>query len=649
MARLLLIEFVQRHLSFEKLRVLVVTGWLLCVAGCSRNDPAPSGLEKSNSPGSEQEPARAVTSAFAANLPHVGGPAGYAGSKACRSCHEDQFESWHRSYHRTMTQIASADAVQADFHNVALTNEGVRFVLSQKSNELWVRMERPVPAAPGETSPEPLDVRAGLVTGSHHMQVFWVPSGEGNTQIGFPFTWLISERRWVPRNSTFVRPPDVAHRAEIWNIICSRCHATAVEPRVDSGTHTVDTRVGELGIACEACHGPGQRHVNARLAERDNPTQPDARTLRSEIVHPKKIEPVRASQICGFCHSMKWWDRSEDWRVLGFRFRPGDDLEVTTPIIRPSRVQEIPGLAAYLARNPELLRDFFWPDGMVRVSGRDYNGVLESPCYQGGKFSCLSCHSLHESDPDGQLAHNRTDNRACSQCHERFREESAVTAHTRHRADSSGNQCYNCHMPHTTYGVLKAIRSHQVSSPKVADQLATGRPNACNLCHLDKPLAWTANQLAHWYRQPLPALSKDQTEVGDAVRLALAGDAGQRVLIAWHLGWEPAMRASGRMWIPPVLGQLLDDPYAAVRCVAERSLKRLVPSLIPAGYDYTGPTDSRPPIHAQVFEKWSRELSADRDQNLPIHTLVHVDVTAMQDSFQRLIRQRDDKAVRLRE
>jgi hypothetical protein len=204
-------------------------------------------------------------------------------------------------------------------------------------------------------------------------------------------------------------------------------------------------------------------------------------------------------------------------------------------------------------------------------------------------------------------------------------------------------------MPHTTYGVLKAIRSHQVSSPRVADELATGRPNACNLCHLDKPLAWTANQLAHWSRQPLPDLSKDQTEVGDAVRLALAGDAGQRVLIAWHLGWEPALQASGSMWIPPVLGQLLDDPYAAVRCVAERSLKRLAPSLIPSGYDYTGSPDSRPPVQTQVFERWSREMFANRDPNLPTHTLVDLDLKVMQDGFQRLIRLRDGRAVRLRE
>ena len=637
---------VQKHQAFAKLAALAVTGWLCFVAGCSRTGkPAIDQTEAHSAP---QQP-ESVAATFGASLPQVGGPADYVGSKTCRSCHEDQFASWHRSYHRTMTQIASADVVQADFHNVVLTNEGVRFILSQKTNELWVRMERAAPVAPGESSPERVDVRAGLVTGSHHMHVFWVPSGEGNTQIGFPFTWLIPERRWVPRNSTFVRPPEVAHRAEVWNIICSRCHATAVEPRVDRATHTVDTRVGELGIACEACHGPGQRHVNARLAERDTSLRPDARSLRNEIVHPKKIDPVRASQICGFCHSMKWWDRSEEWRVRGFRYRPGDDLEATTPIIRPSRAREIPGLAAYLDSNPDLLRDFFWPDGMVRVSGRDYNGLLESPCYRGGQFSCLSCHSLHESDPDGQLARNRTDHRACTQCHDRFGEESAVTAHTHHTANSSGSQCYNCHMPHTTYGVLKAIRSHQVSSPKVADELATGRPNACNLCHLDKPLAWTANQLALWYRQPLPDLSKDQTEVADAVRLALAGDAGQRVLIAWHLGWDPALQVSGKRWLPPVLGQLLDDPYAAVRCVAERSLKRLAPHLVPGGYDYAASPDSRPPIHTQLFEQWRRELPAGSDPNLPVRSMVHADAAATQNGFRLLIDQRDDKPVRLRE
>ena len=41
--------------------------------------------------------------------------------------------------------------------------------------------------------------------------------------------------------------------------------------------------------------------------------------------------------------------------------------------------------------------------------------------------------------------------------------------------------------------------------------LATGRPNACNLCHLDKTLGWTAQYLEQWYGVTRPALDTDET------------------------------------------------------------------------------------------------------------------------------------------
>ncbi|MBM3840711.1 MAG: hypothetical protein FJ398_22665 [Verrucomicrobia bacterium] len=637
------LEFVSTR--SRTLCVTIAALWL--TAGCSRKEPD---THSSGPPahGGADVSQEAPAPAYEDTVPREGGPAGYAGSKACRSCHEDQYASWHRSYHRTMTQIAGTNSVQANFHKVTLTNDGTRFVLSQRSNEFWVRMEHTALEAGPDASAAHIDVRIGLVTGSHHMQVFWVPSGEGNTQIGFPFTWLIPEKRWVPRNSTFIRPPDAAHRAEIWNIICSRCHATGIEPRVDATARTVSTRAGELGISCEACHGPGERHAKARLAD-DKSQLLAAQTLRDEIVHPKKIDPQRAAQICGFCHSMKWIGKSEPWHGNGFRFRPGDDLEQTTPIIRPSRIESVPGLADFLSHNPDLLNDFFWPDGMVRVSGREYNGLIESPCYKSARFSCLSCHSLHESDPDDQLARNRTGNRACTQCHDRFSDDAQLSAHTRHRLGSSGSECYNCHMPHTTYGVLKAIRSHQISSPRMTDELATGRPNACNLCHLDKTLAWTAERLADWYRQPAPQLPANSTNVAHALRLALSGDAGQRALIAWHLSWPPALQSSTTNWIPPVLAQLLDDPYAAVRCVAERSL-RSISNLTPPDYDFVSDPRSRPPVRERVWTTWQRELqtgrSAETDQQLLIRPN---DLAAQQAAFKEWLQLRNDRPVRLRE
>ena len=621
---------------------------LILSVGCSEKRPTPT-AEAMSEALSTQAPG-APTASFAATLPQVGGPAGYVGSRNCRSCHEDQYASWHRSYHRTMTQIAGPESVRANFHHVTMTNDGTRFILNQKSNEFWVRMERlQTPGSQG-IPPEQLDVQVGLVTGSHHMQVFWVPGGDGNTQIGFPFTWLIPEARWVPRNSTFIRPPDATHRSEIWNVVCSRCHATGIEPRVDSATRTVSTRAGELGIACEACHGPGERHANARLAASDKQAVVETQTLRNEIVHPKKIDLVHSSQICGFCHSMKWIDRAEAWRDHGFRFRPGDDLEETTPIIRPSRAGVSRGLEEFLARNPDILNDFFWPDGMIRVSGREYNGLLESPCYKSAKFSCLSCHSIHESEPDDQLAKSRLGNRACTQCHERFADAAQLTAHTRHGSTSSGSECYNCHMPHTTYGVLKAIRSHQISSPRISDELATGRPNACNLCHLDRPLAWTADRLVEWYRQPAPSMPGGSTEVAHALRLALSGDAGQRVLIAWHLSWRPALEISGTNWIPPVLGQLLDDPYAAIRCVAERSL-RAISAAAPGDYDFAKDPRTRPPVREAVWTSWRASLplatpSKEPDRGLLLNP---DDLASQRTAFDAWLRQRNDRPIRLRE
>lgn len=612
----------------------VLASVFLAGAGCSKTETTNPQLAGPGGP--VPEPATVMSSSeYEASLPIIGGTEGYAGSESCRECHVDQFQSWHRSYHRTMTQLPSPDSVKASFDNVTLTNNRTEIFLSHRGGEYWARFSN-------IDSGEALEVRMGLVTGSHHMQVFWVPEGSGNLQIGFPFTWLIPEQRWVPRNSTFIRPPDMAHRSEAWNIVCSRCHTTGVEPHVDMAARRIETRVAELGISCEACHGPAKHHVDAQLALRN---QPGPKTVAAgEILHPEKIDPVRASQVCGFCHSMKWIDKSENWRESGFRYRPGDDLDKTTPVIRPSKVGEIQELADYLQRNTSVMQEFFWPDGMIRVSGREYNGLIESPCYKGGKFSCLSCHSLHESDPDDMLKLRARSNQACVQCHDKYAAPDAAAAHSRHSAESSGSECYNCHMPHTTYGVLKAIRSHQVSSPRLADELATGRPNACNLCHMDKPLNWAADHLQAWFRQEKPALKNDAAAMSRMVQLSLTGDAGQRALAAWHLGWEPALRASGTNWTAAILGELLDDPYAAVRLVAERSLKSAAPQTMPPTYDYTVEPLQRPRARTAVWEKWSPSGTAN-----PMLLLDPQNLPAQAAAFEEKLIHRDPRPMRLRE
>jgi len=138
--------------------------------------------------------------------------------------------------------------------------------------------------------------------------------------------------------------------------------------------------------------------------------------------------------------------------------------------------------------------------------------------------------------------------------------------------------------------------------------------------------------------------------ISDAVRLALSGDAGQRVLAAWHLGWSPALEISRTNWVAPILGQLLDDPYAAVRCVAERSLKQTTQ---PVGwnYDYTLNPQQRQPARQRVWESWVGQADAAATPESKSHQLLvwPKDLEAQQEAFDPWLRLRDDRPVRLRE
>ena len=75
----------------------------------------------------------------------------------------------------------------------------------------------------------------------------------------------------------------------------------------------------------------------------------------------------------------------------------------------------------------------FWSDGQVRVSGRDYNGMVESACYIRGDLTCMSCHTMHPESTnraalarwaDDQLKPGMRTNLACIQCHQEYRDDS---------------------------------------------------------------------------------------------------------------------------------------------------------------------------------------------------------------------------------
>ena len=579
---------------------------------------------------------------------------GYVSSDSCQECHTHHYGTWHASHHRTMTQVPTKDSVIADFDNKVLVHSGRQFRFFHKNDEYFMEMKPSDPSATGKLASNRV-FKIVLMTGAHHQQGFWCETDKARTLAKIPFIWITKEKRWIPYGSIFFLPSSGLNmHAGAWNGNCIKCHVVGGQPRLDP-TKGFDSHVAEFGISCEACHGPGEAHVAFhRGAGKDN-LKPDPNG-KSTLINPANLSHEKSAQTCGQCHAVfDFYDakgKNNFMREEGFAFRPGDNLLDSRHVFRFGHDEDLPIVKQKLARDPDFWKHQFWSDGMVRVSGREYNGLLETPCYQRGTMSCLSCHDMHPSETDrrpkdqwanDQMKIGMRSNEACLQCHQEYRSQQQLASHTHHAAGSSGSNCYNCHMPHTTLGLMKAMRSHTIDSPSVAATVSTGRPNACNLCHLDKTLAWTAKHLDQWYDIDSPKLSTQEKELASSIRWILKGDAGQRAIAGWHFGWKPAQTASGTQWMAPFLAELLTDSYDVVRFIGYHSLKDL-PEYSKFDYDFVAPPKNRLTGQKQALDIWS---TSDDRPSPSKSLLINPNRQLIEDQFRTLRSQRLDPIIKL--
>jgi hypothetical protein len=314
-----------------------------------------------------------------------------------------------------MTQLASPATVATSFDGVEVSVHDKRPMrLEQRGNDLWAELDDPNWTGTGV--PPRIRRQIVMTTGSHHYQVYWYRTDNSRILGQLPAVYFIEEQRWIPRGSVFLSPNSAGWPSEEgrWNRVCVNCHATNVKTLttpagwVPTEQQSADTRASEFGIACESCHGPGEEHVrlNRRpwrrywlhMTGRPDPT----------IVQPQRLRPRLVSQVCGQCHAV--WDFYDEAghraaNDAGLPYRPGQELQTTRFLVQPAQDMDSPRMQALLRGNPRFLTDTFWADGMVRVGGRDYTGLISSPCYKAATdakrtMTCLSCHALHKRDDD---------------------------------------------------------------------------------------------------------------------------------------------------------------------------------------------------------------------------------------------------------
>src|SRR6476646_6337475 len=190
------------------------------------------------------------------SLPISAQEVNYVTSNSCRACHPGNYASWHASFHRTMTQVATPATLIDQVDGKEMTFAGRQYQLSERDGKIFVS-DRSL----GENEYGP-PRQIVLLTGSHTLQILWNETGQGRTLEQFPFAYVIAEKMWAPIVQTFLMPAETreAYSIGAWNGACMDCHVTQGVSNFVEGNRW-DTNVAEFGIACEACHSEGREHI----------------------------------------------------------------------------------------------------------------------------------------------------------------------------------------------------------------------------------------------------------------------------------------------------------------------------------------------------------------------------------------------------
>ncbi|MBK6424874.1 MAG: hypothetical protein IPF82_01365 [Blastocatellia bacterium] len=485
----------------------------------------------------------------------------YVQSETCQRCHEENYASWRRTFHRTMTQDASPDAVVGDFANRTFTFEGITSRMTSSGDVFFMET-----IGPDGTRG---NFRIVRTVGSRRIQQYVTKIGDRHWRL--PIAWSIVDGSWFHLNGGFLHPDgsDFGSHTSVWDANCIFCHNTKAMPGYDFDRQTFASSVEQLGIGCESCHGPGSEHIDRNtnplrryalhVSEHSDPT----------IVNPAKLDKVAQVQVCGHCHGQRMpnpTSRIREFLGVGDPYTAGSDLmAVTSPMWRDSILEGVDLTAR------------FWRDGTPRLTAYEYQSLLMTADYQKGGLTCISCHSMHGGDPKGMITEEKRGPAACLTCHAEIGND--VAGHTKHLPDSTGSDCYACHMPKIVFGVMQAHPTHRIAKPDPSRAWTYQMPEACTVCHVNRTAVWAALELSRQLGTEAPPLPEDpQFATAETVRAAFAGDVVQRAIAAEALGAERGYTPDpvARLWSVPILLIVMEDSYPAIRTSANRSLRALV-------------------------------------------------------------------------
>jgi predicted CXXCH cytochrome family protein len=348
---------------------------------------------------------------------------GYVGSAVCARCHDRIAATWQTTPHSmVMKQVSGPQdpVILGDWQTppnfTATDPSGTQVAVTDL----------------GDLSKDRIMLTHGVLWKQRYINADWEVQ---------KFQWNIAENFWGPYHFNNAKGPN-------WQKDCSYCHVT--------GFNQQNYSWAELSIGCEACHGPGEKHVKAKGLARAN-----------TITNPAKLPWHLASDICGQCHTR---GKSPDGKA-------------PFPVGYSVGKRLVPSMFTVTSYDN---KKAWWPSGAVKQHRQQYPEWQTSSHYRAG-VSCLDCHTTHGSS--NRFSTRGTGNNLCLGCHPNISTD-PVKGHAPIKDAPQHSDCIACHMPNTgKSATVGDERTHtfRFIPPSQTLELGDGdlkkQPNSCNSCH----------------------------------------------------------------------------------------------------------------------------------------------------------------------
>lgn len=422
----------------------------------------------------------------------------YVGAQACKECHANQFEDWSQTWHAKMEQLPNPNIIIGDFNDRVVTYKNVSV---KDKNGTVTKVTFNVKAfregdnffftvIDQDDAKNNQTYKIDKVLGGKWDQHY--ETKVGDNFFPTPLRWSVAAKDWLatsyspadwieadgtPDGKPLI--PSALPKDKVAEAKCSNCHTTGYEFAKDQKDNVWKVKhEGELGIACEKCHGPGSKHIQeAKNAKSKGETLVANMTT---IISPlKDLNSLQQTQVCSQCHGRATNKEIKDV-AFPIGFIPGD-LNISDHLM----------FWSYSGTANKDQSKYFYSNDWAKGNRQQTQDFTKSGHFNKGDMSCLTCHSFHGKSASAQL--RQEPQKLCTECHTNF---GTAKRPNKEMFDGSpmqkaGVQCIDCHMSKIGVRSDKTAKApHQwdvashtfmVSTPELSKN--TGMRSSCIGCH----------------------------------------------------------------------------------------------------------------------------------------------------------------------